>query len=184
MKGGLHMVNKMYDYNMIMAGRKVSKIALLMIYNGKPCVGLYERETLMIRLMRDAEKLVRVHDGVRLREFIIKNGGRNMAMLSLFKSAEMLIPMDSKAGDNMLEKALAKKLGGRWIGGMKYHPCDILMRDGTRIEVKGLGGSVQPDYDSKTGKLVSSYEKKQAGEAWVQQLLNEWELHNDSEFND
>ena len=175
---------KMKDYDMVMELRKVSKIALLMVYNGKPCVGLYERETLMARLMRDVEKLVRVHDGVRLREFIIKNGGRNMAMLSLFKSAEMLIPMDSKAGDNALEKALAKKLGGRWIGGIKYHPCDIILRDGTRIEVKGLGGSVQPDYDSKTGKLVSSYEKKQAGEAWVQQLLASWDSYTDEEFND
>lgn len=178
------MLNKMNDYNMIMAGRKVSKIALLMVYNGKPCIGIYERETLMVRLMRDAEKLVRVHDGVRLREFIIKNGGRNIAMLSLFKSADMLIPMESKKGDNALEKALAKKLGGRWIGGIKYHPCDIILRDGTRIEVKGLGGSVQADYDSKTGKLVSSYEKKQAGEAYVQQLLMSWESYNDSDFND
>ena len=177
-------INKMKDYDMIMEGRKVSKIALLMVYNGKPCVGLYERETLMMRLMRDVEKLVRVHDGVRLREFIIKNGGRNMAMLSLFKSAEMLIPMDSKAGDNTLEKALAKKLGGRWIGGIKHHPCDIILRDGTRIEVKGLGGSVQPDYDSKTGKLVSSYEKKQAGEDWVSKLLASWDSYTDEEFND
>lgn len=177
-------INKMNDYNMVMTGRKVNKIALLMVYNGKPCIGLYERETLMIRLMRDVEKLVRVHDGVRLREFIIKNGGRNIAMLSLFKSADMLIPMESKKGDNALEKALAKKLGGRWIGGIKYHPCDILLRDGTRIEVKGLGGSVQPDYDSKTGKLVSSYEKKQAGEAWVQKMLASWESYNDSDFND
>lgn len=178
------MINKMNDYNMVMAGRKVNKLALLMVYNGRSCVGMYERETLMMRLMRDAEKLVRVHDGVRLREFIIKNGSRNMAMLSLFKSAEMLIPMDSKAGDNALEKALARKLGGRWIGGIKYHPCDIILRDGTRIEVKGLGGSVQPDYDSKTGKLVSSYEKKQAGEAWVQQLLASWDSYTDEEFND
>ena len=178
------MINKINDYNTVMEMRKVSKIALLMVYNGKPCIGLYERETLMMRLTRDAEKLVRVHDGVRLREIIIKNGGRNMAMLSLFKSAEMLIPMDSKAGDNTLEKKLAKKLGGRWIGGIKYHPCDIILRDGTRIEVKGLGGSVQPDYDSKTGKLVSSYEKKQAGEAWVQQLLASWDSYTDEEFND
>lgn len=178
------MINKINDYNTVMEMRKVSKIALLMVYNGKPCIGLYERETLMMRLTRDAEKLVRVHDGVRLREIIIKNGGRNMAMLSLFKSAEMLIPMDSKAGDNALEKKLAKKLGGRWIGGIKYHPCDIILRDGTRIEVKGLGGSVQPDYDSKTGKLVSSYEKKQAGEAWVQQLLASWDSYTDEEFND
>lgn len=177
-------IDKMNDYNRIMESRKVNKIALLIVYNGKPCIGLYEREALMMRLMHDAEKLVRVHDGVRLREFIIKNGGRNMAMLSLFKSAEMLIPMNSKAGDNTLEKALAKKLGGRWIGGIKYHPCDIILRDGTRIEVKGLGGSVQPDYDSKTGKLVSSYEKKQAGEAWVQQLLASWDSYTDEEFND
>lgn len=177
-------INKMKDYDMIMEGRKVNKIALLMVYNGKPCVGLYERETLMMRLMRDVEKLVRVHDGVRLREFVIKNGGRNIAMLSLFKSAEVLIPMESKAGDNTLEKALAKKLHGRWIGGIKHHPCDIILRDGTRIEVKGLGGSVQPDYDSKTGKLVSSYEKKQAGEAWVQQLLASWDSYTDEEFND
>lgn len=178
------MINKMNDYNMVMAGRKVSKVALLMVYNGKPCIGLYERETLMLRLVRDAEKLVRVHDGVRLREIIIKNGSRNMAMLSLFKSAEMVIPMESKKGDNALEKALAKKLGGRWIGGMKHHPCDILLRDGTRIEVKGLGGSVQPDYDSKTGKLVSSYEKKQAGEDWVSKLLADWDAFTDGEFND
>ena len=178
------MLNKMNDYNRVMESRKVNKIALLMVYNGKPCVGLYEREMLMARLMRDVEKLVRMHDGVRLREIVIKNGGRNMAMLSLFKSAEMLIPMNSKAGDNALEKALAKKLGGRWIGGIKYHPCDIILRDGTRIEVKGLGGSVQPDYDSKTGKLVSSYEKKQAGEAWVQQLLASWDSYTDEEFND
>lgn len=178
------MLNKMNDYNMVMTGRKVNKIALLMVYNGKPCIGLYERETLMFRLMRDAEKLVREHDGVRLREIIIKNGGRNIAMLSLFKSADMLIPMESKKGDNALEKALAKKLGGRWIGGIKYHPCDILLRDGTRIEVKGLGGSVQPDYDSKTGKLVSSYEKKQAGEDWVNKLLASWDSYTDEEFND
>ena len=178
------MVNKMKDYNRVMAGRKVNKVALMMVYNGKPCVGLYERETLMMRLMRDAEKLVRVHDGVRLREIVIKNGSRNMAMLSLFKSAETLIPMDSKAGDNALEKALAKKLGGRWIGGIKHHPCDIILRDGTRIEVKGLGGSIQTDYDSKTGKLVSSYEKKQAGEAWVQQLLMDWDNYSDNDFND
>ena len=177
-------INKMNDYNMVMAGRKVGKVALLMVYNGKPCIGLYERETLMMRLMRDVEKLVRVHDGVRLREIIIKNGSRNMAMLSLFKSAEVVIPMESKKGDNALEKALAKKLGGRWIGGMKHHPCDILLRDGTRIEVKGLGGSVQPDYDSKTGKLVSSYEKKQAGEDWVSKLLADWDAFTDGEFND
>lgn len=178
------MIEKMNDYNAVMAMRKVGKIALLMVYNGKPCIGIYERETLMMRLVRDAEKLVRVHDGVRLRELNIKNGGRNMAMLSLFKSADMLIPMESKKGDNALEKALAKKLGGRWIGGFKHHPCDILLRDGTRIEVKGLGGSVQPDYDSKTGKLVSSYEKKQAGEDWVSKLLMDWDAYTDEEFND
>lgn len=177
-------IDKMHDYNMVMEGRKVNKIALLMVYNGEPCIGIYERETLMKRLMRDAEKLVRVHDGVRLREIIIKNGGRNMAMLSLIKSAEMLIPMESKVGNNELEKKLAKKLGGRWIGGIKYHPCDILLRDGTRIEVKGLGGSVQADYDSKTGKLVSSYEKKQAGEDWVSKLLADWDAFTDGEFND
>ena len=178
------MINKMNDYNSVMAMRKVDKIALLMVYNGKPCIGLYERETLMLRLVRDAAKLVREHDGVRLRELNIKNGSRNMAMLSLFKSAEMLIPMESKKGDNALEKALAKKLGGRWIGSWKYHPCDILLKDGTRIEVKGLGGSVQPDYDNKTGKLVSSYEKKKAGDDWVSKLLADWDLYDDSEFND
>lgn len=177
------MINKMNDYNMVMAGRKVNKIALLMVYNGKPCIGIYEREALMIRLIRDADRLVRVHDGVRLREITIKNGGRNMAMMSLFRSAEVLIPMESKKGDNALEKMLAKKLGGRWIGSFKHHPCDIVLRDGTRIEVKGLGGAVQADYD-KNGKLVSSYEKKQAGEAWVQQLLMDWDSYTDEEFND
>lgn len=177
-------ISKMNDYNAIMAGRKVNKVALLMVYNDKPCIGLYEREILMARLIRDVDKLVRVHDGVRLREIVIKNGGRNMAMLSLFKSAEKLIPMESKKGDNTLEKALAKKLGGRWLGGLKYHPCDILLKDGTRIEVKGIGGSVQPDYDSKTGKLVSSYEKKQAGEDWVSKLLSDWDNYSDNDFND
>ena len=178
------MKNKMNDYNNILEMRKVRKIALLMVVNGQPCVGMYERTALMARLLRDANKLVRVHDGVRLREIVIKNGGRNMAMLSLFKSAEMVIPMDSKKGDNALEKKLAKKLGGRWLGSLKYHPCDIILRDGTRIEVKGLGGSVQPDYDSKTGKPVSSYEKKQAGEDWVSKLLANWDSYTDDEFND
>lgn len=177
-------INKMNDYNSVMEKRKINKIALLMVVDGKPCIGIYERVALMARLTRDVDKLVRVHDGVRMREFVIKNGGRNMAMLSLFKSAEKLIPMESKKGDNALEKALAKKLGGRWIGGIKYHPCDIILRDGTRIEVKGLGGSVQPDYDSKTGKLVSSYEKKQAGEDWVSKLLSDWDAFTDGEFND
>lgn len=177
------MMNKVNDYNNILEMRKVGKVALLMVVNGQPCVGMYERVALMARLTRDASRLVREHDGVRLREIVIKNGGRNMAMLSLFKSAEKLIPMESKKGDNALEKALAKKLGGRWLGGLRYHPCDILLRDGTRIEVKGLGGSVQPDYD-KNGKLVSSYEKKQAGEDWVSKLLSDWDAFNDSDFND
>lgn len=177
------MFNKVNDYNSVMEMRKVHKVALLMVVNGKPCVGMYERVALMTRIMRDMDKLVRNHDGVRLREIVIKNGGRNMAMLSLFKSAEKLIPMESKKGDNALEKALAKKLGGRWLGGLRHHPCDIILRDGTRIEVKGLGGSVQPDYD-KNGKLVSSYEKKQAGEAYVQQLLASWDDYDDSDFND
>ena len=177
------MFNKVNDYNSVMEMRKVHKVALLMVVNGKPCVGMYERVALMTRIMRDMDKLVRNHDGVRLREIVIKNGGRNMAMLSLFKSAERLIPMESKKGDNALEKALAKKLGGRWLGGLRHHPCDIILRDGTRIEVKGLGGSVQPDYD-KNGKLVSSYEKKQAGEAYVQQLLASWDDYDDSDFND
>lgn len=177
-------INRMNDYNNVMEMRKVGKIALLMVYNGTPCIGLYERETLMARLVRDVDKLVRVHDGVRLREIVIKNGSRNMAMLSLFKSAEMIIPMESKAGNNELEKKLARKLGGRWLGGLKYHPCDIILKDGTRIEVKGIGGSMQPDYDSKTGKLVSSYEKKQAGEDWVSKLLADWDSYTDDEFND
>lgn len=177
------MMNKINDYNAILEMRKVRKVALLMVVNGQPCVGLYERKELMARVLRDMDKLVRLHDGVRLREFVIKNGGRNMAMLSLFKSAEMVIPMDSKKGDNALEKKLAKKLGGRWLGGLKYHPCDIILRDGTRIEVKGLGGSVQPDYD-KDGKPVSSYEKKQAGEDWVSKLLADWDSYTDDEFND
>lgn len=178
------MIDKMNDYTNVMRMRKVNKMAVLMVVDGKTCVGLYEMESFMARLVNNAEKLVRLHDGVRMREFIIKNGARNLAMLALVKNAERLIPIEGKIGDNSLEKALAKKLGGRWVGGIKYHPCDIILRDGTRIEVKGLGGSVQADYDSNTGKLVSSYEKKHAGEAWVQKLLADWDAYADDDFND
>lgn len=163
------------DYiDVLLNVRKVDKIAVLMVKDSIPCVTIHDARKLCERVRRDWFKLLQNHDGIRLGKFELKDGSRNIEVLSLFKSAERVIPINSKAGDEELERTVAKLLHGRRFGGMKHHPCDVILRDGTRIECKGLSGAFHADYD-ENGKLVSSVELKETFDAHIQQLLAHWE---------
>lgn len=168
----LHIVE---DYiNVMLNVRKVDKIAILMVKNGIPCITIHDAKKLCERIRRDWYKLLQNHDGIRLGRFELKDGGRNLEILSLFKSAERIIPINSKAGDEDFERTVAKCLNGKRFGGMKHHPCDVLLRDGTRIECKGLTGAFHADYD-KNGKLISSVELKETFDAHIQHLVMHWD---------
>lgn len=182
-KANFNQLSIIRDYGEAMRIRKVSKVALLMVQNGKPYACIYSMESIQARIERDICQLVQVHDGVRLGKFEFKNGGRNLSVLSLFRAAECHIPVPTKQGDAIFEKAVARAVGGRYIGGLKHHPCDVVLRDGTRIECKGLMGAWHAEYDAN-GKLISSVEKKQTGEDYMSQLLANWDAYDDSDFND
>lgn len=163
------------DYIDVMLNvRKVDKIALLMIVDEIPCVTIHNARAFCERIRRDWYQLLQSHDGIRLGRFAFKNGSRNLAILSLYKSAESVHRISSKAGDADFERTVAKLLNGRRFGGMKHHPCDVLLKDGTRIECKGLTGAFHADYD-EDGKLVSSVELKETFDAHIQHLLAYWD---------
>ena len=163
------------DYIDVMLNvRKVDKIAVLMVKDNIPCITIHDAKAFCIRVRRDWYKLLQNHDGIRLGKFELRNGSRNLEVFSLFKSAETVIPINSKAGDAEFERTVAKRLHGRRFGGMKHHPCDVLLQDGTRIECKGLTGAFHADYD-ENGKLISSVELKETFDAHIQHLLINWE---------
>lgn len=163
------------DYiNVMLNVRKVDKIALLMVVNDIPCVTIHDANAFCKRVRRDWYKLLQNHDGIRFGRFVFKNGSRNLEIYSLYKSAESVYAIDSKAGDSELENTVARLLNGRRFGGMKHHPCDVLLKDGTRIECKGLTGAFHADYD-EDGKLISSVELKEKFDAHIQHLLAHWD---------
>lgn len=138
--------------------RKVNTIALLVLIDEKPYAAFYSAEWLCAFVERNADKLIRVHDGVRLREIKVTENGascRNLAMRALVKNAVMLVPIASKAGNHVFEKAVRKITDGRFFGSMKNHPCDVIAERWGRIECKGLGGAWHVERD-KDGNIITT----------------------------
>lgn len=177
----------------ILTVRKVDKVALAMKVDGVFTVKLYDAEYVCKRIDVNAEKLLRHHDGVRLQEIDVRTSGtcRNMAMRALAtqEAAETLFTCAKRVGDRALEKLIAKQLGGKWLGGLSNHACDILLRDGTRIEVKGMGGAWHLEYDAN-GKVKDSNwtRNNNPAEYHMNQLLANWDNFTDEptdeEFDD
>ena len=169
--------------------RKVSKFAVMLKVDGKFIVKLYNADYLTARIDANMEKLIRDHDGVRLREIAISSNldkVKNLAMRNLATHGETFMELPKRIGDNELEKLVARALGGKWLGRLKGHPCDVILRDGTRIEVKGLGGAWHLEKD-KNGKVRDSNwtRENNPAEYHIFQLLENWDLFGDEpEFDD
>lgn len=146
-------------YNSVtLNNRKVNTVALLVLIDEKPHAAFYPAEWACDFIERNAEKLIRMHDGVRLREIKVTSNGascRNLPMRALVKNAVMLVPIASKAGNHDFEKAVRKIVGGKFFGTMKNHPCDVIAEKWGRIECKGLGGAWHVECD-ENGNIVTS----------------------------
>lgn len=146
-------------YNSVtLNNRKVNTVALLVLIDEKPYAAFYPAAWACDFVERNLEKLIRVHDGVRLREIKVTENGascRNLAMRALVKNAVMLMPIASKAGNHVFEKAVRKIVGGKFFGTMKNHPCDVIAEGWGRIECKGLGGAWHVERD-KDGNIITT----------------------------
>lgn len=146
-------------YNsVILNSRKVNTVALLVLIDEKPHAAFYPATWACDFIERNLEKLIRVHDGVRLREIKVTSNGascRNLPMRALVKNAAMIVPIASKAGNHDFEKAVRNIVGGKFFGTMKNHPCDVISDSWGRIECKGLGGAWHVERD-ENGNIVTS----------------------------
>lgn len=148
---------RIYD-DVLLKVRKVNTIALLVLIDEKPHAAFYPADWACAFVERNAEKLIRVHDGVRLREVKVTSNGascRNLAMRALVKNAVMLVPIASKAGNHEFEKAVRKITSGKFFGTMKNHPCDVIAENWGRIECKGLGGAWHVERD-EDGNIITT----------------------------
>ena len=146
-------------YNAItLEKRKANTFALMVLVDERPFAAFFKAEKLAAFVERNADKLVRVHDGVRLREIKVAGNGascRNLAMRALVNNAEMLVPIASKAGSHEFEKAVRAITHGRFFGTMKNHPCDVIAERWGRIECKGLGGAWHVERD-ENGNIITT----------------------------
>lgn len=146
-------------YNAItLERRKVNTFALMVLVDDRPFAAFFRAEKFAAFLERNADKLVRVHDGVRLREIKVTANGascRNLAMRALVNNAEMLVPIASKVGSHEFEKAVRAIVKGRFFGTMTNHPCDVIAEHWGRIECKGLGGAWHVERD-ENGNIITT----------------------------
>ena len=146
-------------YNSVtLNNRKVNTVALLVLIDEKPHAAFYPATWACDFIERNLEKLIRVHDGVRLREIKVTSNGascRNLPMRALVKNAAMLVPIASKAGNHEFEKAVRNITGGKFFGTMKNHPCDVIAEKWGRIECKGLGGAWHVERD-ENGNIITT----------------------------
>lgn len=141
MKANVNHLPIIREYGNRLRENHVDKVAVMFIRFGRPVAKIYAREYFQSCLEKNIDRLVQVHDGIRLARFVMGSGAKNLPLLSLWNNSEMEFEIESAKGGESFEKSIAEHLHGEWVGAQYQSAYDVILKDGTRIECKGIGGA-------------------------------------------